>query len=250
MVTLLSNSLSVMLASEATAGEANPDIFTHPNWLLGLMTAGLGLVAVWLFRRINQPKLPKSIVPALVEKVAVISLSILVAHFSFTLGCRRGLGLTGRRWKTDTIRGLMTGLAALPICMFVLALVVAIAERCGTAPAKTHSMLLLFADGNTAAYWRWLIVLTTVILAPLAEEIFFRGLVQSMVRRYTNKPWFGIVATSLLFAICHYPYWQTFPSLIILAVFLGYNYERTGRLLPAIVAHAIFNAIQLLAVLH
>ncbi len=290
---LLSNSLLQLLASSAAAGESNPDILTYPDWMLGLMTGGLGLVAVWIFRRTQQPAplrlnnspgrinvltplhllapfftafllmgaafsllnslgiagIPSQLIPSIVEKLAIIALSILVAHFSFNLGCRRGLGLSVRRWKTDSIRGIMTGVAALPICLLVHALVLTVAAWCGAGQPTPHSMLSIFGDGGTAVYWRLMVVLTAVVLAPLAEELFFRGLAQSMVRRYTRLPWFGILATSVLFTVCHWPHWQTFPSLLILAVLLGYNYERTGRLLPSIVAHAVFNGLQLLSLL-
>jgi membrane protease YdiL (CAAX protease family) len=186
------------------------------------------------------------LIPNLISKAATIFLAILVAHYSFTQGARRGLGLTTRRWKTDTIRGLMTGVAALPICTFLSAIVITVARWCGVQESAPHSFLLLFADPEAGVFWRLTIVLIVVVLTPIAEESFYRGLVQSMFRRYTKMPWVSILLTSIIFAMCHWPYWTTILPLIFLAALLGYNYERTGRLLPSIIAHATFNGVQLL----
>lgn len=63
--------------------------------------------------------------------------------------------------------------------------------------------------------------------------------------------------TSLFFAAIHlhlsdWPHirgWEAFPPLAALSVVLGYNYERTGRLLPNIVIHGLFNVLNLVPLL-
>ena len=87
------------------------------------------------------------------------------------------------------------------------------------------------------------------MLAPIAEELFYRGLMQSMLRRYGLRPWMAILATSAVFAVSHWPHYQDMPALFVLAVALGYNYERTGRLIAPIVLHAAFNGVTLWATL-
>jgi hypothetical protein len=52
--------------------------------------------------------------------------------------------------------------------------------------------------------------------------------------------WVAILATSALFALVH-PTW-TWPAIFLLAVCLGYAYERTGNLWVPVVIHAAFNA--------
>jgi len=47
----------------------------------------------------------------------------------------------------------------------------------------------------------------------------------------------------VLFTFVHYPHWQNMPALLALSIVLGYNYERSGRLVGPIVTHALFNAV-------
>ena len=83
--------------------------------------------------------------------------------------------------------------------------------------------------------------ISAAVLASLAEEAFFRGLVQSVARQLTGSPWMAILVTSGLFMVAHGGQVASWPSLFLLAVVLGYNYERTGRLLPSIIVHTLFN---------
>jgi membrane protease YdiL (CAAX protease family) len=53
--------------------------------------------------------------------------------------------------------------------------------------------------------------------------------------------WIGIILTSALFALVH-PLWTT-PLIFVLAVGLGYVYERTGKLWVPMTVHATFNMI-------
>ena len=104
---------------------------------------------------------------------------------------------------------------------------------------------MLKAMRATSAGWNVLGMVSAIVLAPLAEETFCRGLLQSMLRRYTHRPWVAILLAGAVFAVLHYPYWQHMPALFVLALAIGYNYERCGRLYPAILIHALFNAVNI-----
>ncbi len=80
----------------------------------------------------------------------------------------------------------------------------------------------------------------TILLAPAAEELLFRGILFTWIRQwgYPRLAWWG---TSLLFALIHLNT-VTFLPLLVLALLLARLYERTGNLLAPIAAHALFNA--------
>ena len=85
-----------------------------------------------------------------------------------------------------------------------------------------------------------LLVLVVVVMAPLAEEVFFRGLLQrSLARRW--PAWGAMVATSLLFAASHFQGLQ-FPALAAFGLVLSYLAHRSGRLGLNTWAHVGFNA--------
>lgn len=86
-----------------------------------------------------------------------------------------------------------------------------------------------------------------VVLAPVAEEFIFRGVLFSFVKQLGSPRWafFGI---SALFAEIHFDAGTLVP-LFVLALVLTWLYEKTGNLLAPIAAHSLFNAANLV-VLH
>jgi len=84
--------------------------------------------------------------------------------------------------------------------------------------------------------------LIIVIVAMTVEEAFFRGFLQPRV---------GLTVSSVMFALSHFSY--GLPFLIVgvftISLVIGRTFERSGDLLPCIVAHGVFDAVQLLIVL-
>jgi membrane protease YdiL (CAAX protease family) len=176
-----------------------------------------------------------------------ITASLLVARWCFTGRIRRGLGLCGRHWVYDTLRGAIGTLAILPWCMGLLKGATWILKQIDPALIKQHLMLEMLRE--TPAPWQAAIIISAVLLAPLAEELLFRGLLQSMLRRIAG-PWGAILATSAIFAFLHSGQGaQAIPALLLLSVVLGYNYERSGRLVAPIVIHMLFNLVMILIAL-
>ena len=83
-----------------------------------------------------------------------------------------------------------------------------------------------------------------VVLAPMAEEFFFRGVLFSTAKRYgwTKTGWIGV---SFLFALVHANL-QAFLPLFLLALALTWLYEKTGGLLAPMLAHSLFNTANLI----
>ena len=185
------------------------------------------------------------ILTVLFNNTTMLVVSLLVAAKLF-VGGLRGAGLSLRFWTVDITRGAAGWLISLPICLGLLVLVIVLIETFAPDQAdewiRQHGMLE--ARAAVSPLWRVLICVSAAVLAPLSEEVLFRGLVQSSIRQFTQRPWLAVIVTSVLFAIAHGE-WHTWPALIALSVVMGYSYERTGRLTPAIVTHALFNATNL-----
>jgi membrane protease YdiL (CAAX protease family) len=207
-----------------------------PGWIVrvdddksGEMTTLLLLVDY-----VASPK--RQVLSGLLAQFLWLPAVLLIARATFPLGLERGLGLSLRHWVLDTMRAGVAYLAFFPVYLVLLWLASLVPGM------PTHS--LLTAIGAIGAGWKVLGVFSAVVLAPLVEEMFFRGLVQSMLRRYYGSPWVAVVVTSLFFAATHMSlHWM--PALFVLGMVLGYNYERTGRLLAPMLIHAAFNAVNL-----
>ena len=88
---------------------------------------------------------------------------------------------------------------------------------------------------------------TAVVLAPLFEETIFRGaLLPVLAKRWGTAG--GVVLSALLFAMAHISIGELAP-LTVLGVGLALLRVGTGRLLPSVLMHALWNAITFLNLL-
>lgn len=86
-----------------------------------------------------------------------------------------------------------------------------------------------------------LTMFTVIVLAPVFEEMLFRGIIQESASRFYG-PLAGILVASTIFAIVH-PNPQQVINAFFSGVILGYIYYRTRSLIPVIAIHAMNNAI-------
>ena len=99
----------------------------------------------------------------------------------------------------------------------------------------------------------WLIGLMSVVGAPFCEEVLFRGAIYRGVYaslRVTNGRGafaLALVISASLFALAHFELLQL-PGLFFVGLLLGYVVQKTGRVMPAIITHASFNAVAFLVV--
>lgn len=94
--------------------------------------------------------------------------------------------------------------------------------------------------GNIMAAGGWM-MFTSIVIAPIMEEILFRGILQdALMRKY--GVFVGILIASAVFGIVHLIPQQVVNAFMI-GIVLGYIYYRTGALLPVILIHCINNAI-------
>jgi len=88
---------------------------------------------------------------------------------------------------------------------------------------------------------KYTIVATAVVLAPLAEELYFRGLLYTSLKPKIGIFWASI-ASAAVFAAAHaMP--TAFITLLVIGAVLAYVFERYKSIVPAMVAHAINNVL-------
>lgn len=103
-------------------------------------------------------------------------------------------------------------------------------------PDVSGEMLLDFIQHR----WGYLAV---GILAPLSEEIVFRGAVlRSLLESKTMGRWWAITVSSLLFAVAHLNPAQM-PHVFLMGLLLGWLYERSRSLIPCTILHCANNTM-------
>ena len=184
------------------------------------------------------------VVDAAARVVAVVV--ILVLAGSAYRGRWREWGLRLDRIRRDLLCGVLGYVACWPLVYGVAIGWTALLNRCvpGFRPHE-HAALRTLLDPATPRWVAVLVCTTAGALAPLSEELYFRGVVQTAIAGITQSPRLGILAAAVAFGCVHAEP-QNIPALVLLGVVIGYVYARTGSLLAAVALHAVFNLKTLL----
>ena len=176
-------------------------------------------------------------------QIAGAAACLVVAASRFDGGIRPFcFGAAGAKKHFTTASIIVLVIIAAGLCPVVLDLTVnAVRHFAHDYVFETHPTIEALQDetqpiGIIVALW-----VGAAVIAPIAEELFFRGLLQTFLVNVLGRRWAAIGVASVLFALAHWAYPHQLPALVLLAVLLGYAYERTGSLMPPIVIHAIFN---------
>jgi uncharacterized protein len=96
------------------------------------------------------------------------------------------------------------------------------------------------------------LVVTALLVAPVVEELFFRGLLLRSLQRRLTAP-FAVAISALAFGLAHVVFdWGSgavLPALVALGMISGIFAVRTGNLSRSILLHVGFNLLAVLAVL-
>jgi membrane protease YdiL (CAAX protease family) len=90
-------------------------------------------------------------------------------------------------------------------------------------------------------------LLLVALLPAFAEELFFRGSLQKVLLRLSNRPWLAIFFSSLVFALLHNTFTKIIP-IFTLGVLLGTIYHVTRNLWYTIIIHFLNNSFAVLSV--
>jgi len=203
--------------------------------------------------------------------VSVISVFGVVAYLQFRPGASLGdVGIRVNRIAYQVGLGVACFLLIGPLVYGLQFVLVQLLE----IPSE-HPLIELVKED--AGAFR-LSAFTAVIMAPISEELLFRGLLQGWLERLTlfdadsesfllgfrptddeddqlwqesqggSRPvtWMPIIVSSAVFAALHFSHGPDPIPLFVLAVALGYVYQRTQRLLPCIIIHMCLNGMTML----
>jgi len=109
-------------------------------------------------------------------------------------------------------------------------------------PPPTHAVLLAFHQSAWGVGGQVQLLVATIAVAPLAEELFFRGLVLQTVWNYTGRLWWSIVISALAFGLIHTSQAQDVLPLITLGLVQGFIRVRWRSLAACVLVHSLFNA--------
>jgi membrane protease YdiL (CAAX protease family) len=221
--------------------------FALATWAFSLLA--LGAWHQWVLKKHNWPETTplsnaETVIFGVVMDAAVLA-AILAATLNRPDGLRRS-GLNLSRFPLGLIGGALAIVVVMPLVFSLGALTETGLQWLHKSPPPHDLLQILRA--NPPPWLRAADVLSACVVAPLAEEMFFRALAQTALRYLFNRPWAAVFLTAALFAMVH-PWW-TWPQIFLLGICLGYVYERTGNLWMTVVMHSLFNLTSMWLFVH
>lgn len=210
-----------------------------------LLAAAIAQTAIEKFLKPGQPAevgqlLDRVVVPVIGGLLGAVA-CVWYGSRGFEGGVR-GYGLRLRGAGAEALAGVVGFFVAMAVCAGLLLLCERLIEwaRPGWRLPKHPALEALYVSGMPR-WTRVCAIVGPIAVSPVAEEFFFRGVVQSFLRQYMPGRWRSILIVAAVFGGAHYTQPQVVLPLAALGVILGYLYERRGSLVAPIVLHVLFN---------
>lgn len=185
--------------------------------------------------------LPRGSFWALVAATVAFHGSVLVQlPYFFRLhgmSLAEGWGLNRAGLRRSLIRGALAGIAALPISYGLQAACETLLRRLGIGSSPQDAIELLTGAGP---WWQKAYLgVFAVVIAPVAEESLFRGLLLPVLQWRFGAP-AAVAVTATLFGAMHANK-AAFLPLAAFGAWLAFLRLRTGTLAAPVAAHSVFN---------
>jgi len=214
----------------------------------GLMgSIAVGMVAVASLHALA-PKLPvgtEKFLAFIISAVAFQGVTLGLTHVLLRMhqrSWREFLGLGKPDLSRAVLFGVATGALVLPgayLLNELSGLILTYLQGDAELQTSVRVLQLSVTLGQRVCF-----AIAAIVLAPLCEEILFRGILYDLLKQF-GWPRLGLAVSSLLFGLIHANA-MTLVPLSFLAVVLALLYDQTRNLMAPIVAHAVFNLVNFL----
>ncbi|GMU20442.1 MAG: hypothetical protein AMXMBFR13_05390 [Phycisphaerae bacterium] len=188
-----------------------------------------------------------------VAQILIVAACLAMARRSFAAGIR-GFGIGRNPPSRDLVwalGGWLVAIAATRLVVFATQVVIHWWSPDFQAPE--HGVFQTLENPAVRTWMRAVAIAGAFLLAPIGEEMLFRGVLQTSLRKVLPPRtgslahrWAAVAAAGALFGLVHSSTPHHVPALIVLGILLGFLYERTGSLVVPVLVHMLFNGKSLL----
>jgi hypothetical protein len=226
--------------------------------LAGVVIAGVLAVTPWLRQAVETRCSGMPSGPCVTALLGGLSLVYLFTVMGLMVACwfRRGatlansLLLRSAQWRgwQYLVFGVVTVLALIVLQQILLYVTAQFGGTSADPMSDLEKLRELFQFDEPATVV--LMVLLAVVLAPLAEEFVFRGMLFAAFQKTRLGPIGSAILLSALWSVMHWGYSsQNLVALFCLGLLFAYIVWRTGSLWPAVVGHAANNLVAVAALM-
>lgn len=214
---------------------------------IAVALATLAGTVLFLFMRFGTPRMPGGASGGLASGLSLALLEVALA-VALVRGSRAAVLGVGRELSVEGVSTLRRArpyllLALAPIAGLALFRIAGLALR--YIPATGEAPIEAFVSSPSGM----LSFASLAVVAPIAEEVFFRGFVYGVLRGDggAHRAWIAFVGSWLVFAAIHLPQtWGSWGGVVSIAVAaLGFTALRaaSGSIVVPAIAHLIYNGL-------
>lgn len=185
----------------------------------------------------------------LIQTLSFQGMILVLTHFflkQVQMSWKEAFGLFKERLGRVLLLGVVTGIIVVFFALQLGWIASQLLTWMGFEPKSQEAVLML---QESMPGWHLIFFgAVAIVLAPIAEEILFRGLLYPTVKQ-SGHPQLALWGVSILFALTHVNLMALLP-LTFVAVMLTLLYEETNHLAAPIAAHSLFNAFNFFLVLY
>jgi membrane protease YdiL (CAAX protease family) len=154
-------------------------------------------------------------------------------------------------WRNEVGSGVLFGIGLYPVMVFVVGgLLTVLLQTISGEPVEAPEQV----GEHLPAVGTALTVVYAIVVAPIGEELFFRGVLFRALRD-RHGFWVGAVGSSIGFGLIHFIPGSTIDAALLMTVMfftgiaLCFIYERRRTIVAPIAAHVTFNVIGIVLIL-
>lgn len=233
---------------EPVVDDRTPPAPHPPRWAardvaLGFLAAVFNVAvaqAVWVgVTGEDEVSLGLTVVSFLAYWPVLVGTAVMASRRRGTGSLSDDLGL--RVEKADVVPGVLTGIGSQFVLIPLLYLPFELLNDDLDVSEKAEETLGVASGGSLLV-----LGLLVVLIAPVVEELFFRGLLQRTLGQWV-PPLAAVGLSAVVFGITHFQPLQLL-GLVAFGCVLGFLAQRSGRLGPSLIAHMSFNASSVLVI--
>jgi len=216
---------------------------------MGTLGVGGGLAGFAEDGSAEQMAVNVAVMPLAIFVSVVAWMFISTKFYNSPIRLNDTFGLNRGKLTTSLAVGVAGGIVILLVAPLLWLITSMIIESFGETPQgqKLVSVIAEQTQSEEGVFFLIFFTFMAVVVAPIGEEILFRGILYPSIKQ-NGYPKVAAIGTAILFGLFHLNL-LTFLSLTFVGLALVFIYEKTNNLLAPILAHALFNGVNVLLIL-
>ncbi|MGE5417722.1 MAG: type II CAAX prenyl endopeptidase Rce1 family protein [Acidobacteriota bacterium] len=172
----------------------------------------------------------------------IVTLSTVLIILFVSRSSLKDLGFVRQNMRHGVVLGILWGVAIYAAVIISYWILKSIFPN---IPPQSPEVVLKQAGQSSAAIGLFIYI---AVLGPLSEEVFYRGMIYPVFRRYLGVGW-GIVTSGIIFGAVHGDKWRLFP-LVLGGIALAHIYEKSKTIYAPWIAHGVWNGIMAITTIY